>query len=214
MGKRPTRIRQQSNAWPQPKPQARSPLYPNNLRRLRLDRNWTQPKAAEELSMSFGKYKKLEYGEREIGSEDLSRIAAKYEVSRDQVLETPKTIQVVGFVGAGSTAHYYEEAQGPFDEVPMIHKGTPQTVAVEIRGESLGALFDRWLVYYDDIRRPPTMDLLRRLCVVGLEGGQVLIKEIRRGSEPGRFNLLSQTEGLIENVRIEWAAPVLLMAPR
>jgi hypothetical protein len=164
--------------------------------------------------MSFGKYKKLEYGEREIGSEDLSRIAAKYEVSRDQVLETPKTIQVVGFVGAGSTAHYYEEAQGPFDEVPMIQNGTPQTVAVEIRGESLGALFDRWLVYYNDVRRPPTMDLLRRLCVIGLEGGQVLIKEIRRGSEPGLFNLLSQTEGLIENVHIEWAAPVLLMAPR
>jgi hypothetical protein len=30
---------------------------------------------------------------------------------------------------------------------------TDSTVAVEIRGESLGSFFDRWIVFYHDVRR-------------------------------------------------------------
>src|ERR1700735_634443 len=61
----------------------------------------------------------------------------------------------VGCVGAGAMAHCYADGQGRFDEVPAPDAASPSTVAVQIRGHSLGALFDNWLVFYADVRDSP-----------------------------------------------------------
>lgn len=122
-------------------------------------------------------------------------------------------VRVVGYVGAGAAAHYYAVAQGDLDEVPAPEGATADTVAVEIRGNSLGELFDRWLVFYDQVRRPVTPDLIGRLCVVGLADERVLVKKLRRGRD-GLFDLFSNTEEPIRGVAVEWAARVLNMAPR
>ena len=128
-------------------------------------------------------------------------------------LATRPTVRLVGYVGAGAEAHFYAIAQGDLDEVSAPEGATKDTVAVEIRGDSLGSLFDRWLVFYDDIRSPVTSDLIGKLCIVGLSDDRVLIKKIRRG-ERGLYNLLSEREDPIENVSLEWAAKVKNMVPR
>ena len=76
-------------------------------------------------------------------------------------------VPLVGYVGAGAVAHFYADGQGPFDEVPAPDAASGNTVAVQIRGHSLGALFDNWLVFYDDVRDPPGDDLVGRMCVCG-----------------------------------------------
>lgn len=128
--------------------------------------------------------------------------------------DTGATVPLVGYVGAGAAAHYYAVAQGALDDVPAPDDSTPDTVAVEVRGESLGPLFDRWLVFYDRVQRPVTPDLIGKLCVVGLADERILIKKIRAGRK-GRFRLLSTPpEPPIEDAEVEWAAPVKLMTPR
>ena len=87
-------------------------------------------------------------------------------------------------------------------------------VAVEVKGESLGALFDRWLVFYDDIKAPVTTDLIGRLCVVGLADDRVPVKLIKSSRTDGLYHLLSNTEGPIFDVEILWAAKVKTMMPR
>lgn len=124
------------------------------------------------------------------------------------------TVRVVGYVGAGAEAHFYAVSQGDLDEVPAPEGATENTVAVEVRGHSLGSMFDRWLVFYDDVRRPVTADLVGRLCVVGLETGQILVKKLRRSRERGLFDLESENEPTISGMAIEWAAPVKAMTPR
>lgn len=125
-----------------------------------------------------------------------------------------RMIRVVGYVGAGAEAHYYAVAQGDLDEVEAPDGTTESTVAVEIRGDSLGSLFDRWLVFYDDVRRPVTPDLIGKLCVVGLADDRILIKRLRRAKN-GLFDLESnQTGETIRAVAIEWAAKVRVMTPR
>jgi hypothetical protein len=119
---------------------------------------------------------------------------------------------VVGYVGAGAEAHIYDVPQADLDEVEAPVGSNEATVAVELRGNSLGSFFNRWLVFYDDIRRPVTPDLIGELCVVGLEDGRVLIKLVQRGKAEGLYNLLSQTEPPIKDVAIEWAAKVLSMS--
>jgi len=119
-----------------------------------------------------------------------------------------RKVRVVGYVGAGAEAHLYAVAQGDLDEVDPPPGLTEDTVAVEIRGDSLGAFFNRWLVFYDDVRRPVTPDLIGELCIVGLEDGRILIKQIQRSKTEGLFNLISSTEKPITDVAIEWAARV------
>lgn len=123
-------------------------------------------------------------------------------------------VPLVGYVGAGAEAHYYAEAQGPFDMVPAPDGSTESTVAVEIRGESLGSFFDHWLVFYDDVRAPVTADLIGKLCVVGLPDDRILIKKLQRSRAPGFYHLLSQTEDPILDAEVMWAARVKNMVPR
>lgn len=136
-----------------------------------------------------------------------------------EYLELPpagrQIVRVIGRVGAGAEAHFYSDAQGPFDEVEAPAGSTDSTVAVEVSGDSLGSLFDKTLVFYDDVRRPVTSDLIGKLCVVGLPDGRVLIKKIAR-SKAGRglYHLAGQFGDPIMDTPIEWAARVKNMVPR
>ena len=123
-------------------------------------------------------------------------------------------VPLVGYVGAGAIAHFYADGQGSFDEVPAPDAASPSTVAVQIRGHSLGALFDNWLVFYDDVRDSPDEMLIGRMCVCGLSDGRVLVKALKRGQVPGLWTLLSNTEPPIYDVALDWAALVREMRPR
>lgn len=123
-------------------------------------------------------------------------------------------VRIVGYVGAGSEAHYYALADEDFQTVDPPAGASDQTVAVEIRGKSWGPLMDSWLVFYDDVRSPITPDLHGQVCVVGLADDRILIKQIRPNRD-GTFTLLSNSnEPPIENAVVEWAAKVLDIRPR
>jgi hypothetical protein len=133
----------------------------------------------------------------------------------DETDAARREVRIIGYVGAHSTAHYYAVDDTELDRVPAPEGWTPETVAVEIRGESLGALFNQWLVYYDEVRSPITSDMLGRLCVVGLLDERVVVKTIRKGSKAGFYNLLSNTgEDDIKDAEVAWAAKVKNMTPR
>ena len=119
-----------------------------------------------------------------------------------------------GYVGAGAIAHFYADGQGPFDDVAAPDAASPNTVAVQIRGHSLGALFDNWLVFYDDVREGPLDSMVGRMCVCGLADGRVLVKALKRGGVAGLWTLLSNTEPPIYDVALDWAALVREMRPR
>jgi hypothetical protein len=70
-------------------------------------------------------------------------------------------------------------------------------------------------VFYDNVRHgAPPAELIGELCVVGLEDGRVLIKQVQRGKAEGLFSLHSQTEPPIRDVAVAWAAKVKCMARR
>lgn len=122
--------------------------------------------------------------------------------------------RVVGYVGAGSEAHFYAVADEDFETVEAPNGASDETVAVEIRGKSWGPLMDSWIVFYEDVRSPITEDLYNETCVVGLADDRILIKQIKRERD-GTFTLLSNSaEPPIPNAKIEWAAKVTGMRPR
>ena len=123
-------------------------------------------------------------------------------------------VPLLGLVNAGRDCVLFAEAQGPFDMVEAPQEATSNTVAVEVRGTSLGPIFDGWIIFYDNLRRHVSRDLLGKLCVVGDTQGHVMVKRLAKGQLPDRFNLLSNTEPPIYDAQLEWAAPVLAMRPK
>lgn len=183
----------------------------------------TPTDAARAFGWNEVTYRAHENGERGIRRVPAEKYAKAFRVPVEWLLfgkgrerpveaERPKVVPLVGYVGAGAQTYFLPA--GELDEVDAPDGATESTVAVEIRGESLGSFFDRWLVYYDDVRRPLTPDLIGRLCVVGLADERVLIKMPKASKTRGLYHLLSQTEPPILDVAVEWAARVKSMVPR
>jgi len=123
------------------------------------------------------------------------------------------TVPVAGYVSAGAQAVFIPLPAGELDRVAAPPNATAQTIALEIRGESLGEMFDRWLVFYDEVRSPITPDMIGKVCVVGLPDGRILVKKVKRARD-GLYDLLSSNEEPLRNVVIDWAARVTHMGPR
>lgn len=142
-------------------------------------------------------------------------IAERYNISSDEMFRTAeeRTVPVVGYVGAGAEAHFYSDMDAPLDFTEAPPWAGPETRAAEIKGESLGPLFERWLIFYEDVRSPVTPDLHGRLCIVGLPNGKVLVKKLRPAGN-GLFHLLSNAEEPMWDQEILWAALVKEMRPK
>ena len=172
---------------------------------------------------TYGAHERAESpGGRDYGPDEAKKYGRRFKVAPEWLLtgrepfpgagaeEAPPApkVPVIGYVGAGSAAHFYDVPPSHLDEINGPPDATESTAAVEIRGDSLGPFFNRWYVFYDDVRRPMTPDLIGHLCVVGLADGRVLIKQVQRGRDLGLYTLHSATEKPIVDVAIEWAARV------
>ncbi len=124
------------------------------------------------------------------------------------------SVPLVGFVGASQTAEFFPLPEDELERVPAPENVTENTVAVEIRGDSMGAPLNGWLVYYDRVERGPTRALHNKLCVIGLADGRTLIKELRPSKTKGLFHLIPVVGDPIMEVPIAWAARVTRMQPR
>lgn len=187
------------------------------IRAAREARGWSQSRLATAIGKTQGAVSLWERDEREPTREDVARIAASlgFDVTE---LESPNkeilTVPVVGYVSAGGALSLYSDGQGPFEEVAAPEGATVKTVGVIIRGECWGPLFDGWIAFYDDVRRPVTDDLAGTLCVVGLPDGRVLIKKLQRSKSPGLWHLFSQYDEPLLDQRVSWAARVTSITPR
>ena len=188
----------------------------NNLRALRSERGWSQEDAAAALGTTRNQYVKLENGARRLSEKWIERAAGAFGIDAGDVVRgKPITVPIAGYVGAGAETILYGEGQGNLGDVLGPEGTSERTVAVEIRGESLGPFFNGWLVFFDDVRSPVTDDIIGKLCVVGLHDGRVLIKRLlrSRGSSV-LFHLYGQFGDPILDVRVKWAALVKSVVPR
>ncbi len=189
------------------------------IARARANRGWSQRKLADEINAEQTTISSWERSRTEPSREYVERVATALGISVAELevganADGITTVPVVGYVQAGAEAVLFSSGQGPFDYVPAPEGSTEKTVAVEIRGESLGPFFSEWLVFYDDVRSPITSDLFGKLCVVGLTDGRILVKQIKPSRSEGLFHLMSQTEPPILDAELFWAAKVKGMSPR
>lgn len=186
----------------------------NNLKKLRNAKGWTLDQAAAKFGLSRGGYIKIERSERGLGDKHIQKAAKVHRVPAHEVFSGPRTADVVGHVGAGGEVEYGEPLDGERDTVECPTDAPEETVAVVIRGDSLGPGFNRWYALFARREDPIGRDsrLIGKLCVVGTADGRTLIKWVRNGALA--FNLVSGTGAIEENVVLTWAAEVVDLRPR
>lgn len=154
---------------------------------------------------------------------NLMKIADVLGVTIHEIIgETPtsRTIAIAGKVGAGAHVPvidaYGKEGDGPQVEAPP---GLPSSgiVAVEVEGDSMEPIYSAGdlLFYTRAVADGVPSEAIGRRCVCECERGLGWVKQVKLGSEPGLFNLISLNPGA-ENqhdVRLKWAAPVRLHWP-
>jgi hypothetical protein len=131
----------------------------------------------------------------------------------DTETDEEATIPIWGRAGAGGLVIGFNDGAGPIGAIPRPEDVADTFGAVEIEGNSLGSVFNGWYALYDDVRHPPTEDLIGQLCVLQLSDGRVFIKELAKGRGK-RFSLVSSFDAPIYDVVVAWAAPVKRVVPR
>lgn len=107
----------------------------------RLNTNTKQ--VAEKSGVSYTTLASFVQGStRSLKGETEEKIARAYGITAELLFAsgdepTSATVPLVGYVGAGAVAHYYATGDGGLDDVPAPQNATANTVAAEIRGESL-----------------------------------------------------------------------------
>ena len=191
------------------------------IKRLRISRGEKQEEFADRLGVSQGTVARWEGGSMP-KPDALSSLARLAGVSLETFLGKPATaastgdIPVVGYVGAGAAVYPYDDE--PFGgghtsvERPEFIKG--RAVAVEVKGDSLvPTAEDGWRLIYAGEQTLIESDVLNKLCIVKLLDGRMLVKRLVKGSKPQRYHLISTNAPMMEDVEVEWAAPVKAIIP-
>lgn len=199
---------------------AARPAIAKRLEQARVARGFDTAKAAATFfGWNYNTYSQHERGERIPRRDTMAQYARAFRVSLGWLLTGEgrnAQVKVVGRVLAGDDGSYiYGTGDDPDEYVEAPDTANDNTVAVEVRGQSLGRAFDGWLLFYDDVHSPVTEDLIGHLCVVGLADERTLVKIVQRSRTPGLYHLYSNaTEDPILDAPVLWAARVRDLRPR
>lgn len=121
-----------------------------------------------------------------------------------------RKVRLMGYVGAAQTVYHFDDQDADWVDAPP---GRSEGIeAVEVRGDSMFPLFeDKTILYFS--RQMPPDEMLGKRCIVKLADDRVLVKTLRRGDAPGFFTLASLNAPDIENVAVDWAAPIDWVKP-
>lgn len=139
---------------------------------------------------------------------------------RSGVAHQSQPVAVVGRVGAGASVPLvdaFEKGDGLYHVVRPPQLPANGIVAVEVEGDSMVPMYQSGHVLF--FRRHAADGVLDtdigKPCVIEDDRGNAWVKLLKRGSEPGLWNLVSLNPSAesVWDAKIKWAARVLLALP-
>lgn len=184
------------------------------LEQLLKDIGKTQAWLAEQADVNPGYLSQIKTGQKQGSPDVLRKIADALDVHIGALYVSERRVPVVGRVGAGAEVQLvdaFAKGDGLYkvscpDDLPE-----KRIVAVEVEGMSMAPLiepgdilfFTRHFVGVDDCA-------INRVAILCTEDGRALVKLLKKGREPGLFDLYSaNNEHAPEyGIRLSWAAPM------
>ncbi len=180
----------------------------DKIRHILKEREWTQERIASELGVSQSTVNRWVKGSEPEG-QNRDSANALYE-SLFGELRRP-LVPLMGYVGAGQAV--YPISDGGEDMIDGHSDAPASTVAAVIKGDSmLPSFHDGWIIYWS--RHLPAGEMINKLCVAQLADGRILMKTLRKGTLPGLWTLASTNASDIEDVVVNWVAPIDWIKPR
>jgi phage repressor protein C with HTH and peptisase S24 domain len=176
--------------------------------------------------VSYEQLKSLNQGKsQKTNVDDAMKVAAAFNVSLEDFYEgnlgrRRATIAVPGRAGAGAEVHLvddYAKGDGLFHVECPSQLSPHGIVAVEVEGTGMEPAYAEGdLLFYSRDTMGVPNEAIGRMCVCHDENDRCWIKQVKAGTKPGLFNLLSinPTGANMHDVRLVWAAPVKLHLPR
>lgn len=193
------------------------------IREIRKQLGITQTELADASDLSRPYISILETGatKKSPSIDTLSKIAQVLGVGIGDLFYDTRQIAIAGRIGAGAKVELvdaYEKGEGLYKVAcpPRMINGH-KVVGVEVSGDSMAPVYrDGDVLFYARQTIGVPSEALGAICVCEDMAGNAWVKQVRLGSEKGKFNLISVNplSDNILDVRLKWAAPVLLHWPR
>lgn len=166
---------------------------PNRIRAARQEQDITQAQLGKLIGLSQQQVAKLEMGRQRLSTDMAERIAKALSISLHELIGLPERalIPVLGHLGANDVVARWKLT----DDVERLEAppfAPPDMIAIRVAGDGAYPLYRTGDVIFCAPPEPAD-ELLGEECVVTLADGRSLLKCPVRGSEPGRYTLLSLT---------------------
>lgn len=124
-------------------------------------------------------------------------------------------VTVVGHIGVNGR-FFPHEGRGKPEEINIPVAGNvpaSEILALRVKGDDmLPVMRDGWTIYYHAANN--VKGCLGQLCFVQVSKGGSYIRELREGRKKGSYMLISHNGTLMEDVKIDWAYPIISIEPR
>lgn len=181
------------------------------LKAARLAKGYSQREVGDALGVEQPTIQRWEAGKRSPSVEEVDALSRLLGVTADALFGRTNEVPVVGKVGAGGSVLFedaYPLDEG-FDRVIRPPDAMGDLIGLEIAGDSMWPKFlDGEIVYISRDRDGVDADYVGSFVVAKLATGEVYLKQLARGSAPGRYTLRSLNAPDMEDVAVDWATPV------
>ena len=195
------------------------------LRLARIEQGFeTAAAAAEAFGWNRNTYSSNENGNAPFSYRRAKEYAAAFGVRPEWLYDAAGPMRstgseglapIIGRVGANPEGDVLlATGQGSGELAPIPPGGTEKAVALKVSGHSMRGLADDGaLIYFEDQRSSPSLDMLGQVVVVETDTDEVLVKRLLRGSGPGLYDLESVAGPTRRDARLRWAAHITAIIP-
>jgi DNA-binding XRE family transcriptional regulator len=167
--------------------------------------HWSEPTylSHENGSRGYPKLKAINYAKA-------FKVSLEWLLSGRGEMRADITVPLKGYIGAGGLIMPVDDHAGGagLEQVDAPPEMGPDTVAVQVRGTSQWPAYgDGDLIYYDTHHESPML-AVGSMSIVMLKTGEMMLKMVQLSRKNGHFTLISINAPPIEDVELEWAAPV------
>lgn len=180
----------------------------------------TPTDAARAFGFKISTYLGHENGDRNPSRATAKRYGRAYRVRWEWLLEGEgaptmgTSARIVARISDNALLIFYPSDQIA-DTAELPPGGTSSTVAIAVSGISMRGIADEgWLIYFDDERRPPSRELVGKLCVLETDSGEVMVRTLQPGRKKARYDLEAPNAATLRDRRVKWAARVTWIKPR
>ena len=179
-------------------------MYGDWLKRALDAAGRSHEELAEVLGIDRTAVSKIVANKRALKADEMMR-AAQFLAARLPTRQVP----VRGYVGAGAEVIMFED-DADIEHIATLYMGG-EASAVRVLGDSMYPYIGAGSLILHGEPIAPEDAPSGRQYIVRLADGKTFAKVLRRGSEPGRWNLESPNAPTLENVDVEWVAPIVFI---